>query len=133
MTQKSKVYKKNEHQKILVFQCFYLLERLLLMDATAAINGIQEVVGSIPIISTTTQPVCVTGWVCIWARGSVGRALRSHRRGQGFESLQVHQLRLLKKMQPLKPLLRQGFQSFQRTKSSTRRDGDAKGHFRDVG
>ena len=48
MTQKSKVYKKNEHQKILVFQCFYLLERLLLMDATAAINGIQEVVGSIP-------------------------------------------------------------------------------------
>jgi hypothetical protein len=52
MTQKSKVYKKNEHQKILVFQWFYLLERLLLMDATAAINGIQEVSGSIPLIST---------------------------------------------------------------------------------
>ena len=33
----------------------------------------------------------------------------------------------------MKPLLRQGFQPFQRTKSSTRRDGDAKGHFRDVG
>lgn len=54
------------------------------------LNGIQEVVGSIPIISTTTQPVCVTGWVCIWARGSVGRALRSHRRGREFESLRVH-------------------------------------------
>ena len=50
-----------------------------------------------------------------------------------FESPHSDQLRLLKKMQPLKPLLRQGFQPFQRTKSSTRRDGDAKGHFRDVG
>ena len=50
-----------------------------------------------------------------------------------FESPHSGQLRLLKKMQPLKPLLRQGFQPFQRTKSSTRRDGDAKGHFRDVG
>ncbi|MBM6663704.1 hypothetical protein [Flavonifractor plautii] len=50
-----------------------------------------------------------------------------------FESPLSDQLRLLKKMQPLKPLLRQGFQPFQRTKSSTRRDGDAKGHFRDVG
>ncbi|OUO30472.1 hypothetical protein B5F88_18520 [Flavonifractor sp. An306] len=28
-------------------------------------------------------------------------------------------------MQPLKPLLRQGFQPFQREKSSTSRDGDA--------
>lgn len=52
---------------------------------------------------------------------------------RGFESHRLRQLRLLKKMQPLKPLLRQGFQPFQRTKSSTRRDGDAKGHFRDVG
>ena len=42
-----------------------------------------------------------------------------------FESPHLDQLRLLKKMQPLKPLLRQGFQPFQRTKSSTRRDGDA--------
>ena len=50
-----------------------------------------------------------------------------------FESPHSDQLRLLKKMQPLKPLLRQGFQPFQREKSSTSRDGDAKGHFRDVG
>ena len=50
-----------------------------------------------------------------------------------FESCHSDQLRLLKKMQPLKPLLRQGFQPFQREKSSTSRDGDAKGHFRDVG
>ncbi len=57
MTQKSKVYKKNEHQKILVFQWFYLLERLLLMDATAAINGIQEVSGSIPLISTKSPEI----------------------------------------------------------------------------
>ena len=51
----------------------------------------------------------------------------------GFDSHYPYQLRLLKKMQPLKPLLRQGFQPFQREKSSTSRDGDAKGHFRDVG
>ena len=52
---------------------------------------------------------------------------------RGFKSRHSDQLRLLKKMQPLKPLLRQGFQPFQREKSSTSRDGDAKGHFRDVG
>ena len=43
----------------------------------------------------------------------------------GFDPHYPYQLRLLKKMQPLKPLLRQGFKPFQRTKSSTRRDGDA--------
>jgi len=58
MTQKSKVYKKNEHQKILAFQWFCLLERLLPMDATAAINGIQEVSGSIPLISTNPIKPC---------------------------------------------------------------------------
>ena len=63
----------------------------------------------------------------------LGIALGSGPRGRGFKSRHSDQLRLLKKMQPLKPLLRQGFQPFQRTKSSTRRDGDAKGHFRDVG
>ena len=39
---------------MLVFQRFFLLERLPLMDARAAINGIQEVSGSIPLISTKT-------------------------------------------------------------------------------
>ena len=62
-----------------------------------------------------------------------GSALEWGSRGREFDSRHSDQLRLLKKMQPLKPLLRQGFQPFQRTKSSTRRDGDAKGHFRDVG
>ena len=61
------------------------------------------------------------------------RALDSDSKGRWFESSRAYQLRLLKKMQPLKPLLRQGFQPFQREKSSTSRDGDAKGHFRDVG
>ena len=64
---------------------------------------------------------------------AVGSALGSGPRGRGFKSPHSDQLRLLKKMQPLKPLLRQGFQPFQRTKFSTSRDGDAKGHFRDVG
>ena len=62
----------------------------------------------------------------------LGIALGSGPRGRGFKSRHSDQLRLLKKMQPLKPLLRQGFQPFQREKSSTSRDGDAKGHFRDV-
>ncbi|MGO5024479.1 hypothetical protein ACTQ4E_15560, partial [Lawsonibacter sp. LCP25S3_G6] len=62
------------------------------------------------------------GWECSKKVSGAG----SHCGGRRFESDQVHQLRLLKKMQPLKPLLRQGFQPFQRTKSSTRRDGDAK-------
>ena len=34
----------------------------------------------------------------LWACGSVGRALRSHRRGQGFESPQVHQNKPTKKL-----------------------------------
>ncbi len=34
----------------------------------------------------------------IWARSSAGRALRSHRRGQGFESLRVHHDGVTKKM-----------------------------------
>ena len=29
----------------------------------------------------------------IWARSSAGRALRSHRRGRGFDPLRVHQIR----------------------------------------
>ena len=62
-----------------------------------------------------------------------GIALEWGSRGPEFESRHSDQLRLLKKMQPLKPLLRQGFQPFQREKSSTSRDGDTKGHFRDVG
>ena len=33
----------------------------------------------------------------IWARSSVGRALRSQRRGRGFESLRVHQKSLKSK------------------------------------
>ena len=64
---------------------------------------------------------------------AVGSARDLGSRGRAFESPHSDQLRLLKKMQPLKPLLRQGFQPFQREKSSTSRDGDAKGHFRDVG
>ena len=31
--------------------------------------------------------------VPIWARSSAGRALRSHRRGRGFDPLRVHQIR----------------------------------------
>ena len=38
--------------KSLVFQRFFLLERLPLTDAATAVNGIQEVSGSIPLIST---------------------------------------------------------------------------------
>ena len=53
MKQKSKVRENSEYAKVLVFQRFFLLERLPLMDARAAINGIQEVSGSIPLISTT--------------------------------------------------------------------------------
>ena len=53
MKQKSKVRENSEYEKVLVFQWFFLLERLPLMDAHAAINGIQEVSGSIPLISTT--------------------------------------------------------------------------------
>ena len=52
MKQKSKVREYSEYKKVLVFQWFFLLERLPLMDAQAAINGIQEVAGSIPLIST---------------------------------------------------------------------------------
>ena len=52
MKQKSKVREYSEYKKVLVFQWFFLLERLPLMDARAAINGIQEVSGSIPLIST---------------------------------------------------------------------------------
>ena len=52
MKQKSKVCESNEYAKVLVFQWFFLLERLPLMDAHAAVNGIQEVSGSIPLIST---------------------------------------------------------------------------------
>ena len=52
MKQKSKVRESSEYAKVLVFQWFFLLERLPLMDARAAINGIQEVSGSIPLIST---------------------------------------------------------------------------------
>ena len=52
MKQKSKVRENSEYAKVLVFQRFFLLERLPLMDARAAINGIQEVSGSIPLIST---------------------------------------------------------------------------------
>ena len=48
MKQKSKVCESNEYAKVLVFQWFFLLERLPLMDAHAAVNGIQEVSGSIP-------------------------------------------------------------------------------------
>ena len=55
MKQKSKVRENSEYAKVPVFQCFFLLERLLLMDARAAINGIQEVSGSIPLISTTKK------------------------------------------------------------------------------
>ena len=52
MKQKSKVRENSEYAKVPVFQWFFLLERLPLMDARAAINGIQEVSGSIPLIST---------------------------------------------------------------------------------
>ena len=45
----------SEYAKVPVFQWFFLLERLLLMDARAAINGIQEVSGSIPLISTKSS------------------------------------------------------------------------------
>lgn len=40
MKQKSKVREYSEYKKVLVFQWFFLLERLPLMDAKAAINGI---------------------------------------------------------------------------------------------
>ena len=56
MKQKSKVRENSEYAKVLVFQRFFLLERLPLMDAQAAINGIQEVSGSIPLISTMKKP-----------------------------------------------------------------------------
>ncbi len=55
MKQKSKVRENSEYAKVLVFQRFFLLERLPLMDAHATINGIQEVSGSIPLISTKTK------------------------------------------------------------------------------
>ena len=41
MKQKSKVREYSEYKKVLVFQWFFLLERLPLMDARAAINGRQ--------------------------------------------------------------------------------------------
>ena len=56
MKQKSKVRENGEYEKVLVFQRFFLLERLPLMDAHAAVNGIQEVSGSIPLISTNNRP-----------------------------------------------------------------------------
>ena len=40
MKQKSKVRENSEYAKVPVFQWFFLLERLPLMDAKAAINGI---------------------------------------------------------------------------------------------
>ena len=52
MKQKSKVRENSEYAKVPVFQWFFLLERLPLMDARAAINGIQSFRGSIPLIST---------------------------------------------------------------------------------
>ena len=52
MKQKSKVRENSEYEKVLAFQRFFLLERLPLTDAAAAVNGIQEVSGSIPLIST---------------------------------------------------------------------------------
>ena len=55
MKQKSKVRENSEYAKVPVFQWFFLLERLPLMDARAAINGIQEVSGSIPLISTKSS------------------------------------------------------------------------------
>ena len=55
MKQKSKVRENSEYAKVPVFQWFFLLERLPLMDAKAAINGIQEVSGSIPLISTKNK------------------------------------------------------------------------------
>ena len=51
MKQKSKVRENSEYEKVLVFQRFFLLERLPLTDAAAAVNGIQEVSSSIPLIS----------------------------------------------------------------------------------
>ena len=55
MKQKNKVRENSEYAKVPVFQWFFLLERLPLMDARAAINGIQEVSGSIPLISTRSK------------------------------------------------------------------------------
>ena len=57
MKQKSKVRENGKYEKVLVFQRFFLLERLPLMDARAAINGIQEVSGSIPLISTKRSEI----------------------------------------------------------------------------
>ena len=57
MKQKSKVCENSEYEKVLVFERFFLLERLPLMDARAAINGIQEVSGSIPLISTKKHSI----------------------------------------------------------------------------
>ena len=61
MKQKSKVRENGEYGKVLVFQWFFLLERLPLTDAAAAVNGIQEVSGSIPLISTKGR---THRWVC---------------------------------------------------------------------
>ena len=55
MKQKNKVRENSEYAKVPVFQWFFLLERLPLMDAKAAINGSQEVSGSIPLISTKSS------------------------------------------------------------------------------
>ena len=68
MKQKSKVRENGEYEKVLVFQRFFLLERLPLMDAHAAVNGIQEVSGSIPLISTIgriSEPYIVWGTVFV--------------------------------------------------------------------
>src|SRR5580658_5457357 len=39
---------------------------------------------------------------CLWACGAVGSALPWHGRGQGFESLQVHQFSQSKQASPLR-------------------------------
>lgn len=52
MKQKRNVRENSEYAKVLVFGWFFLLERLPLMDAHAAIRGIQSLRGSIPLIST---------------------------------------------------------------------------------
>ena len=58
------------------------------------LNGIQEVSGSIPLISTRISArraeIHTVFFILIRACSSVGRALRSQRRGHGFESHQVH-------------------------------------------
>lgn len=56
-------------QKVLVFQWYFLLERLPLMDAHAAIRGIQEVRGSIPLSPLFQGKVLFL--VSEWERGFV--------------------------------------------------------------